>query len=214
MEDYTHQREQVCRIGRRVYEKGFVAANEGNLSLRVAPDRILITPTMHSKGFLQPQELCLIDLDGKLLSQPNRPSSEFRLHLTVYRERTDAHGIVHCHPPHATAFAIAREPIPMGVMPEPDIFLGEVPIASYETPGNQAFADTILPFVASSNTIVLANHGTVSFAEDLERAFWFTEILDAYCRSLILAKQLGHIEFLSPEQALELKQLRKAWGFE
>ena len=182
MQDYSAYREQICQIGRRVYEKQFVAANEGNLSIRAGTDRVLITPTMHSKGFLQPEDLCLIDLEGNVLSEPTRPSSEYRLHLTIYRQRPDAHGIVHCHPPHATAFAIAHEPIPTGVLPEPDIFLGQVPMAAYETPGNQSFADTILPFVDSTNTIHLANHGTVALAEDLDRARRLTEIMDANCR--------------------------------
>jgi L-fuculose-phosphate aldolase len=121
--------------------------------------------------------------------------------------------VVHCHPPHATAFAIAREPIPQAVLPEVEVFLGEVPIAPYETPGSQQFAETILPFVRRSNVIILANHGTVSYGESVERAYWWTEILDAYCRILILARQLGPINYLSPQKTQELLDLKAKWGF-
>ena len=121
--------------------------------------------------------------------------------------------IVHCHPPHATAFAVAREPIPQCVLPEVEVFLGDVPITRYETPGGQAFADTILPFVKNTNVIVLANHGTVSYGEDVERAYWWTEILDAYCRILMLAKSLGKVNYFSQNEEQELLDLKQNWGF-
>ncbi len=136
------------------------------------------------------------------------------LHLAIYRHRHDVHSVVHCHPPHATAFGVAREPIPNCVLPEPDIFLGEVPIAPYETPGDSHFAETILPFVNSTNTIILANHGTVSYETDVEKAFWLTEILDAYCRILILAKQIGRVQYLPLRKGKELLDLRRDWGFD
>ncbi len=121
--------------------------------------------------------------------------------------------VVHCHPPHATAFAIAREPIPQCVLPEVEVFLGDVPITKYETPGGQAFADTMLPFVQKTNVIILANHGTVSYGETVERAYWWTEILDAYCRMLLLAKQLGRVNYLTDEKSRELLDLKQKWGF-
>jgi L-fuculose-phosphate aldolase len=135
------------------------------------------------------------------------------LHLEIMKARPDVNSVVHCHPPHATAFAITREPIPQAVLPEVEVFLGEVPIAPYETPGSKKFAETILPFVHQSNVILLANHGTVSFGETIERAYWWTEILDAYCRILILARQLGPIQYLTREQTAELVELKKKWGF-
>jgi L-fuculose-phosphate aldolase len=129
------------------------------------------------------------------------------------KARPDVQSVVHCHPPHATAFAVAREPIPQAVLPEVEVFLGEVPISPYETPGSKKFAETILPFVHKSNVIILANHGTVSYGESVERAYWWTEILDAYCRILILARQLGPIHHLSPQKTQELLDLKKKWGF-
>src|SRR6185295_3906308 len=166
-----------------------------------------------SKGFMKPDDLCIVDMEANQLSGRRKRTSEIRLHLAIMKERPDIKSVVHCHPPHATAFAVAREAIPQCVLPEVEVFLGDVPITKYETPGNQAFADTILPFVKKSNAIILANHGTVSFGESVERAYWWTEILDSYCRILILARQLGPINYLSPEKTQELIDLKKQWGF-
>jgi L-fuculose-phosphate aldolase len=121
--------------------------------------------------------------------------------------------VVHCHPPHATAFAIAREPIPQCVLPEVEVFLGDVPITRYETPGGKAFAETILPFVDKTNVIILANHGTVSYGLDVEQAFWWTEILDAYCRMLMLARQLGNVSYFTENEERELLTLKQKWGW-
>jgi L-fuculose-phosphate aldolase len=121
---------------------------------------------------------------------------------------------VHCHPPHATAFAVAREAIPQCVLPEIEVFMGEVPLAPYETPGGQAFADTVKPFLLATNTIILTNHGTVSFGKTLDEAYWKTEILDAYCRILILSKQLGGITYLNEKESRELLDLKKRLGFD
>ena len=214
MPDFSAERKLICDIGRRMYDRQFVAGNEGNLSIRIDEDRVLCTPTLISKGFMEPDDLCVVDLNGEQISGKRRRTSEVQLHLEIYRKRDDVRSVVHCHPPHATAFAISREPIPVGVLPEPDILLGEVPIAPYETPGGRPFADTILPFVELSNTIILSNHGTVSYERDCEKAFWLTEVLDSYCRTLILANQLGGISRLTRQQTFELLQLRKDWGFE
>lgn len=203
----------ICDIGRRIYNKGFAAANDGNISVRISDNEVLCTPTMHSKGFLKPDDICHIDMTGKQIAGRKKRSSEALLHLEIYKQRPDLKSVVHCHPPHATAFAIAREPIPQCVLPEVEVFLGDVPITRYETPGGQAFADTIIPFVQKTNVIILANHGTVSFGESVERAYWWTEILDAYCRMLMLAKQLGGVHFLGEQKSRELLELKDGWGF-
>ena len=203
----------ICDIGRRIYNKGFAAANDGNISVRISDNEVLCTPTMHSKGFLKPDDICHIDMTGKQIAGRKKRSSEALLHLEIYKQRPDLKSVVHCHPPHATAFAIAREPIPQCVLPEVEVFLGDVPITRYETPGGQAFADTIIPFVQKTNVIILANHGTVSFGESVERAYWWTEILDAYCRMLMLAKQLGGVHFLGDQKSRELLELKDGGGF-
>lgn len=206
-------KQDICEIGSRIYNKGFAAANDGNITVRISENEVLCTPTMQSKGFLKPDDICLVDMTGKQLAGRKKRSSEALLHLEIYKQRPDIKSVVHCHPPHATAFAVAREPIPQCVLPEVEVFLGDVPITKYETPGGQAFADTILPFVQKCNVIILANHGTVSFGEDVERAYWWTEILDAYCRILMLAKQLGTVNYLNEREERELLALKDKWGF-
>ena len=205
-------REQMCEIGRRVYAKGFAAANDGNISFKLADDRVLCTPTRVSKGFMKPDDLCVVDMEGKQVTGKRKRSSEILLHLAIMKARPDVKSCVHCHPPHATAFAVAHEPIPKCTMPEFEVFLGEVAITPYETPGGQKFADTVLPYVKDTDTIILANHGTITYGSDLEDAYFKTEIIDAYCRILILAKQIGRVNYYSDEKAAELIRLKPLLG--
>jgi L-fuculose-phosphate aldolase len=204
---------EICDIGRRIYNKGFAAGNDGNISYRLSEKEVLCTPTMISKGFMKPEDLCIVDLDGNQISGKRKRSSEIRLHLTIMKARPDVKSVVHCHPPHATAFAVAREPIPQCVLPEIEVFLGDVPITTYATPGDQKFADTVLPFVEKSNVIILANHGTVSFGDTVEKAYWWTEILDAYCRILMMARDLGKVNYFTEKETRELLELKDKWGF-
>ena len=203
---------EICDIGRRIYAKGFAAGNDGNISYRLNDNQVLCTPTMISKGFMKPDDLCTVDMEGQQLSGRRKRTSEVLLHLAIMKERPEVKSVVHCHPPHATAFAVAHEPIPQCVLPEVEVFLGDVPITKYETPGAQAFADTVLPFVKKSNVIILANHGTVSFGETVEKAYWWTEILDAYCRILMMARDLGKIHYFSEQKERELLDLKTRLG--
>ncbi|MEX0675784.1 MAG: class II aldolase/adducin family protein [Pirellulales bacterium] len=204
---------EICDIGRRLYNKGFAAGNDGNISYRLGKNEVLCTPTMVSKGFLTPDMLCTVDMEGRQLTGRLKRTSEVLLHLAIMKKRPDVKSVVHCHPPHATAFAVAHEPIPQCVLPEVEVFLGDVPITKYETPGGQMFADTVLPFVEKTNVIILANHGTVSYGETVERAYWWTEILDSYCRILMLAKDLGRINYFTEGKERELLDLKTKWGF-
>jgi L-fuculose-phosphate aldolase len=205
-------KKEICEIGERIYNKGFAAANDGNISYRMSDKEVVCTPTGISKGFMKPDDLCTVDMNGDQLSGHRQRTSEVKLHLAIMKARSDVKSVVHCHPPHATAFGIAREPVPMCVLPEVEIFLGEVPIAKYDTPGSQNFADTILPFVEKSNVVILANHGTVSWGETVEKAYWWTEVLDAYCRMLMLARGLGRIEYFTEPEARALLDLKEQWG--
>ena len=207
-------REEICEIGRRVYNKGFAAANDGNISIRVGENEVLCTPTMICKGFMKPDDICAVDMNGNQISGKRKRTSEVLLHLEIMRKRTDVKAVVHCHPPHATAFAVVGEPIPQCILPEVEVFMGEVPIAPYETPGNQQFAETVTPFLQSTNTVILKNHGTVSFGKDLTDAYWKTEILDAYCRILLLARSLGPVNYLNEKKNRELLDLKKQLGFD
>ena len=206
-------KQEICDIGDRLYKKGYAAANDGNISYRVSENEVVCTPTLISKGFMKPDDLCVVDMEGKQLSGRRKRTSEILLHLAIMKERPEVKSVVHCHPPHATAFGIAREPIPQCVLPEVEIFLGEVPIAKYDTPGSQNFADTILPFVQKANVIILANHGTVSWGEDPEKAYWWTEVLDSYCRMLMLARGLGRVNYFTEPEAQALLDLKQQWGY-
>src|SRR3972149_5816840 len=206
-------KQEICDIGDRVYKRGFAAANDGNISYRIAENQVVCTPTMISKGFMKPDDLCIVDMEGKQISGSRKRTSEIMLHIAIMKERPEVKSVVHCHPPHATAFGIAREPVPQCVLPEVEIFLGDVPITKYAIPGGKDFAQTILPFVHKTNVIILANHGTVSFGETVERAYWWTEILDAYCRILMLARGLGNINYFTEPEARELLGLKDKWGF-
>jgi len=178
-------KEEICDIGRRLYAKGFAAGNDGNISYRLSENEVLCSPTFISKGFMKPDDLCIVDMQG----------------------------VVHCHPPHATAFAVAREPIPQCILPEVEVFLGDVPITKYETPGGQAFADTVLPFVKKASVIILANHGTVSYGDTVEHAYWWTEVLDAYCRILLMARDLGRVNYFDERKTRELLEFKTRLGF-
>lgn len=207
-------KQEICEIGDRIYKKGFAAANDGNISYRISENEVVCTPTGISKGFMKPDDLCMVDMTGKQIGGRRKATSEIKLHLAIMKERPELKSVVHCHPPHATAFGIAREPVPQCVLPEVEIFLGDVPIARYDIPGSQDFANTILPFVKKSNVIILANHGTVSYGETVEKAYWATEILDAYCRMLILARSLGRVNYFTEAEAKGLLDLKTQWGFQ
>src|SRR5271169_6027144 len=207
-------KQEICEIGRRLYAKGFAAANDGNITYRLNAKEILCTPTMVSKGFMKPEDICKVDYEGKQLAGTRKRSSEILLHLAVYKNRPDVKAVVHCHPPHATAFAVAGVPIPNCVLPEVEVFLGEIPTALYETPGTQKFAETIVPLLKAANTIILANHGTITFGPDLEKAYWHSEIVDAYCNILILSKQLGRVNYFNEKQTQELLDLKKRLGYD
>ncbi|MBV9125235.1 MAG: class II aldolase/adducin family protein [Planctomycetes bacterium] len=207
-------KEQICEVGRRLYNKGFSAANDGNITVRLNDREVLCTPTMVSKGFMKPEDLCKVDYEGNQLSGTRPRSSEVLLHLAAYKHNPKIQAVVHCHPPHASAFAVAREPIPKCILPEVEVMLGEVPLAVYETPGTQKFAETIVPYVQHCNTILLVNHGTVTFGPDLERAYFHTEIIDAYCRILLLARQLGRVHYFTEQQTRELVAIRQRMGYD
>jgi len=206
-------REEICRIGRRVWEKNFVAANDGNLSLRLGKDRFLCTPTLVSKGFMKPADIALVDGSGRQVSGAKPRTSEIKLHLEIYRELDEVNAVVHAHPPHATAFAIAGVELPSCILPEVEIFIGQVPIAEYDTPGSKDFAETILPHLRKhANTILLANHGAVSCGRSLEEAYFHLETLDQYCRILLLTRQIGKVQQLPPEKMQDLLEIKESLG--
>ena len=213
MTDANQIKQEICEIGVRLYQRGLVAGTDGNISVRLTETEVLCTPAMQSKGFLAPSDICLVDMEGSQLAGTKRRTSEILLHLEILKCRPDVQSVVHCHAPHASAFALTGKEIPCGVMPEAEVCLGEIPLVPYETPGTAAFAQTIRPFVHRTNVCLLANHGTVTYADSLQQAYSLTEMLDAYCRILLLADRLGPVQSLSEKKRGELRQIRRDGGW-
>jgi L-fuculose-phosphate aldolase len=205
-------REQMAEIGRKIWLKGFCAGNEGNHSYRLSEDRVLCTPSLISKGNLKPDDMCIVDMTGKQISGKRKRTSEILLHLAIYTERPDVRAVIHSHPPHATAFAIADIELPTCIHPEAEVFLGPVKTAKYVTPGDTRLGESIKPYVKDSNTILLGNHGVVCYGPDLEDAYYKLEIVDAYARILLLTKQLGSVKPLGATEMTELLALKSKFG--
>lgn len=205
-------RKLMCEIGRRIWMRGLCAGNEGNHSYRLGKNRFIVTPTGMSKGFMQPDDLCIVDGDGNQISGKRKRSSEFLMHAAIYQARPDVNAVVHSHPPHATAFAVAGVEMPTGLYPEAELFIGTVKTTEYVTPGDQRLGASLLPHVKNSNTVLLANHGVVCFDRDLEQAYYNLEIVDNYARILLLAKQLGEPKPLPQHHLEELVRLRSKFG--
>lgn len=181
----------LLEIGRRAWQRGWVAGNDGNFSYRLDADTILATPTMVSKGFMQRHDLLVIGMEGNPLPhQPlgstRRTTTEIRLHLNAYRQRPDIRAVYHVHPPHATAFAAAGIPMPKGVLEEFELVLGEIPMVPYRPTGTWEFARGLDPWIRTHNAFLLANHGAVTFGADPFDAYYRMEVLDHTCRVLLL----------------------------
>lgn len=208
-------KQEMCDIGYRIWLKGFCGGNEGNHSVRVSDDRVLVTPTGISKGFLKPEMICMVDMDGTQVDRNTKykRSSEALIHLALYKHREDIKAVVHSHPPHATAFAIAGVPVPEGIHPEAEVFLGRVKTAKYATPSKPDLADSLIPLIEpETNTLLMGNHGSVTFDKDLIGAYYKLEILDAYCRILLLTMQLGGPNVLNREQMIDLLKVKQQFG--
>lgn len=199
-------------IGLRLDRKGYVASNDGNLSARDADGTILITATGSRKGYLRPEELLRIGPSGRVLQGSGRPSSETEMHLKVYAQRPDVMAIVHAHPPVATGFAVARQPLDEPVLPEVIATLGTVPLAEYATPGTGAIGESLLPFLADHDAVLLANHGVVAFGPDLEEAYFRLERVEQAARILLAARLLGRVSTLQREDVLRLRPSAPAGG--
>jgi L-fuculose-phosphate aldolase len=184
-------KEEICSVGHKLWLRSYVDGNGGNISYRIGDNAVICTPTLLSKFDLTPEDLCMVDLAGNQLAGKRPRTSEVFLHLEIYKHVTQAKAVVHCHPPHATAYAITGHVPPPAVIPEFDVFVGSVAIAPYETPGTQKFAETVIPFVRSHNTVLLGNHGIVCWADTPTHAEWYAENLETYCWTLLISNQLG-----------------------
>lgn len=198
----------VVRCCRGLWEAGLIAGAAGNVSVRLAPDRLLVTPRGLLKCELEPTDLVEVDLDGRRLDGCRQATTELDLHLRVYRRRPDCGAVVHAHPPTATAFAVAGEAIPGDVLPEITLLMGEVPVAPYGTTGTPALGDAVEPFLAGREAVLLANHGALTWGMDLAQARIRMESLEHGARILLAARGLGRVNRLTPEQIDALQRLR------
>jgi L-fuculose-phosphate aldolase len=217
MEKYPNDyeaKELILDIGRRMYEKNFVAANDGNISCRVSLDTIWTTPTGVSKGFMKTGELVKMDLSGRILQQSAlNPSSEIKMHLRIYHENEEAAGVCHAHPPVSTSFAIAGISLDKAIYPEALVNLGTVPVVHYEAPGSQGIPDSVAPYCKSHNALLLANHGALSWGTNLMEAWYRLEALEHYAMILMYTGNIiGKANVLSCEQVRELLKIREKLG--
>jgi L-fuculose-phosphate aldolase len=206
-------KKEICAVGRKLWMRQFVDGNGGNISYRIGPNEVLCTPTLVSKYDLTPGDISLTDINGVQVAGSKARTSELLLHLEIYKAVPEAKAVVHCHPPHATAYAITGRVPPNLVIPEFEVFVGKVAISPYETPGTKAFAETVLPYVQQHNTVLLSNHGIVCWADTVTHAEWYAEVLETYCWTLMLAQQLGApISRISEKQGDDLLAIKKTLG--
>jgi Ribulose-5-phosphate 4-epimerase and related epimerases and aldolases len=202
----------IIEAGKRAYARGYVAANDGNMSVRIDAKRILITPTGVSKGFMKASGLVLVNMSGRIMSGKKKPSSELFMHLQIYKERTDVNSVCHLHPPYATGFAVAGIPLDQDVLSEAVIVLGKVSLVEYGTPGSEELYSKLLLHLRDSDAFLLANHGALTVGKDVFDAYNKMETLEHVAQIVFIAKQLGNLNILSAEQVQKLTALREKFG--
>ena len=205
-------REGIVEVGRRLYARGYTASNDGNISVRLDRDRLLMTPKNVCKGFMSPEIMCITDLDGKKLAGERDPSSEMQMHLEVYRQRPDANAVVHAHPPTATGFAVAGIPLDRAVLAEVVTTLGSVPIAEYATPSTKELPEAVRKYVKAHDGMLLANHGALTLGADLFGAYYKMETIEHFAKISLVARLLGGERLLSRQEVDRLQGLRGMYG--
>jgi L-fuculose-phosphate aldolase len=205
-------RADIVEIGRRMYARGYTASNDGNISVRVGDDRLLMTPKSVCKGFMDPAMMCITDLAGTKLAGDRDPSSEMQMHLEVYRQRPDAMAVVHAHPPTATGFAVAGIPLDRAVLAEVITTLGSVPIADYATPSTKELPDAVRKYVKAHDGMLLANHGALTLGADLFAAYYKMETIEHFAKISLVARLLGGERLLSRQEVDRLQGLRGMYG--
>ncbi len=209
-------KEQICDIGKRIYNRNMVAANDGNISVKINDNEFLCTPTGVSKGFMTPEYICKVDAMGNVIEANGkfRPSSEIKMHMRVYQKRPDVGAVVHAHPSFATAFAIAGIPLVQPIMPEAVISLGCVPIAPYGTPSTNEIPDAVEPFLENFDAVLLESHGALTWSTDLNAAYMKMESLEFYAELLYKAKMLGGPKEFDAPTLEKLYDIRRQMGIQ
>jgi L-fuculose-phosphate aldolase len=203
--DRQHRLE-IVQFGRQLHGNGFVAATDGNLSIRLDENRLLVTPTCMSKGMMRPTDLVIVDMEGNRLAGKRKVSSEIGMHLLIYRMRPDVHGIVHAHPPTATGFAASGFGLSRPLVCEVVVGLGSIPLARYGTPGTAELTEALEPLIPEHDAILMANHGVVTYGASLENAFMKMETVEHFAKIALVTHLLGH------EQPLGAKEVEKLFA--
>jgi L-fuculose-phosphate aldolase len=211
MKSERQHREDIVRFGRMVHQRGYVAATDGNLSVRLDHETVLSTPTAMSKGMMEPEDLVVVDMTGRKVTGRRNVSSEIAMHLLIYRLRPDVKGIVHAHPPTATGYAAAGLPLNQALISEIVLALGCIPLAQYGTPGTPELTTALEPLVPHYDAILMANHGVVTYGEDLLRAYMKMETVEHFARIALVTHQLGRQQLLGEEDVAKLIDVRQKY---
>jgi L-fuculose-phosphate aldolase len=205
-------RQAIVQVGKMIYDKGWVAANDGNISVRLEDGRILCTPTSISKGMMTPDDLIVCDCEGNKVEGRRERTTEMAMHMTIYGMRPDVHAVVHAHPPVATGFAVAGRCLNMALLPEVVIGLGSVPLAEYGLPGTPALTEGMLPYIPKYDAILMGNHGLVSYGADVLAAFFRMETVEHFARITLVAELLGGAKALPRDEVAKLFDARARYG--
>ena len=207
-----NHRDELVRFGAMVHQQGWVAATDGNLSVRLDDKTVLTTPTGVSKGMMKPEDMVVVDLDGIKLGGERNASSELQMHLTIYRTRPDVRAVLHAHPPVATGFACAGIALDQPMCAEVVVTLGAIPVAEYATTGTPQLSESLLPYLPDYDAILLANHGAVSYGCDLENAYFKMETVEHFAKVVLTTIQIGKHNVLSEENVRKLVEARAKYA--
>jgi len=211
MQSDRRHRAEIVRFGKMIHELGYVAATDGNLSVRLGPNRVLATPTSMSKGAMQAKDMVVVDMAGRKVSGRRNVSSEIAMHLLIYKLRPDVNAVVHAHPPTATGFAAAGMALDQALCSEVIITLGSIPLARYGTPGTKELSDALAPLIPRHDAILMANHGVVTYGENLLHAYMNMETVEHFARIALVVHQLGRQQLLSDEDVSKLMAAREKY---
>lgn len=205
-------RKEIVEAGKRVYDRGYVASNDGNISARIDDERILITPTGVSKGFMKPEDLIIVDMEGKLVNGKKKQSSESNMHIQIYNDRPDVLSVCHAHPPYSTGFAVAGIPLDKMLLPEVVISLGIIPVVEYGTTGTDELYGMISKYIKDYDAFLLANHGALTVGTSVTNAYHKMETLEHAAHIEFIARQIGKVKELNKKQTEQLIGLREKFG--
>ena len=212
MSTESQLRADIVEVGRRMYARAYTASNDGNISVRLGPDRLLMTPKSVCKGFMTPDMMCITDLEGRKIQGDRDPSSEILMHLEVYRQRPDVQAVVHAHPPIATGFAVAGIALDRAVLAEVLTTLGSIPIAEYATPSTRELPEAVRKYIKAHDGMLLANHGALTVGTDVYSAYYKMETIEHFAKISLVARLLGRENLISREEVMRLQGLRDTYG--